>query len=388
MTLQTPRLPSELLHQTIGNFNKATSLQDLKALCLASERLRAIAQPKLFETLRLSTLPLPNGEPRRAEGILQLFASRPESRNWTSELSVYGTDGAVVSGDPSTTHQESNATTRSVCLQMSGLQRIELLYFSLTSEMYRHLYYLPQLREVSLVGLSVAETPDITGRALALVKLSIQRCLENDDEPVVMSAHRALICPSLQTLTLDLRTADIVFKYVACDPSLIFPSLRSFNFNPPPEALPNLPSLLAFLRSCPNLFRFVLPANCIPYQGSPSDHGRGFAYQEDARGCAPKISSIHAPADLVRLLLPGRPISDVDAFLNLQSPLPLEESELESYRRGAVPLKKLSLGAVTWTHKSLEVLARLFPDLELLSLRVLGGNLSVSASELLGKNTN
>ncbi|KIO27122.1 hypothetical protein M407DRAFT_7470 [Tulasnella calospora MUT 4182] len=268
---------------------------------------------------------------------------------------------------------------------MRKLQRIELLYFNITSEMYRHLYSLQHLRDISLVGLTVAEMPeDLTGGALPLTKLSIKHCLKEDGESEAARVYRALLCPGLQTLTLDPRTADTVFKYVARNPTLTFPSLLSFNVSPSPEILPNLHSLLAFLRSCPNLSRFVLPANSIPFQGSPSDHGRGFAYHEDAKGCASKIRSIHASADLVRLLLPGRPIGDVEAFLHLESPLPLDESALEPYRCGAVPLKKLSLGAVTWTHNCLEALARLFPDLELLSLRVVGGSLSDWYNDYLG----
>lgn len=100
MALDSPRLPSELWQHTIDNFNKSTSLRDLKALCLTSEGFRSIAQPKLFEALHLSTLPLSNGEPRRAEGILQLFTSRPESRSWTSNLTIYGTDGDVLPEGP------------------------------------------------------------------------------------------------------------------------------------------------------------------------------------------------------------------------------------------------------------------------------------------------
>lgn len=389
MALESPRLPSELWQLTIDNFNKSTSLRDLKALCLTSEEFRSIAQPRLFEALHLSALPLPNGEPRRAEGILQLFTSRPESRSWTSNLIVYGTDGDVLSGGPSTADGETEGTPHqgaiihSVFLQMQGLKSIELLHYNLTSEMYRHLYDLQRLRDVSLWGLRATETAEkevAIGGVLSFIKLRIQHSPKEDDGPAVMRVYRALLCPTLRSLTLDPRIADAIFRHIAFEHTVALPSLLHFNVSPSPQMPPDLRSLFAFLRSCPNLSRFVLPANGIPLQSWPSNHEGGYAHYEDAAGCAPELSSIHASGGLVRLLLPGRPINDIEAFFPRELPLSLSEPGLEPYRCGKVSLKKFSVGAVTWTSDSMETLARLFPSLELLSVRVVGGSLSVSAS--------
>lgn len=280
-----------------------------------------------------------------------------------------------------TPHQA--AIIHSVFLQMQGLKCIELLYYNLTSEMYRHLYDLQHLRDVSLGGLRSTETAEkevAIGGVLSLLKLRIQHSPVEDDGPAVMRVYRALLCPTLRSLTLGPTVADAIFKHIACDHTVALPSLLHFIVSPSPQMPPDLRSLFAFLRSCPNLSRCVLPANGIPLQNWPSDHEGGYAHYEDAAGCAPELSSIYASGGLVHLLLPGRPINDVEAFFRRELPLSLSEPGLEPYRCGTVPLKKFSVGAVTWTSNSMETLARLFPGLELLSLRFVGGSLSVSAS--------
>lgn len=372
-----PRLPPELLLEIIANLrtegteglpNTFVDTDEsphgqvaLKNLSLATRKFRALAQPVLFERVKLVS---ETGESLfRARKLLQMINARPESGSWIRFLTLGWHFFSRVPGparEIAVLKAQITEVVSQLFLRLTHLHAFQPQFVHITREIYEHLWQLPKLRSVHWHQASMNEPPIFedggTMENLAIEEVSLDVPQGESLATSITAIARLARCPTVR----EFKTATLTSQFVAAlleEPRYTFHNLISLQVH---KYEGSLDRVITFTSACPNLQRLDITSASVT-EPSP------FVPRE----AAPALREIRGPLNAISVLVPGRPVERITAFGQFNRKYDCSKDTLGPLVRGAVAVKELVLHPVRWKPGAMDVLFELFPNLEVLKVQFL-----------------
>lgn len=347
----------------------------MKALTLTNKRLCSLAQPVLFERVRLC------GRVREAlfvaRKLEKMFNSRAGSDTWVHHLFMFW-DPLSLNGPPSPAEvqgmQQLEEIAASFLTRFRNIQSLHIEQVKLSFRAYSQLFLLPRLKKVCVRGVSIIRQPgDVqpNSDSLNISDLSVLRRLGPSSAVRLMDPSIAKLAqsPKLKSLRLWSLVPQSVRDILGSNP-LTLTNLTELEVSNPQSPFDSLMSLAPY---CPNLLKLSLGSNITRIApGNPN------AVSSLPPTVSPEVwpllQDVRGWLKVAQLLVPGRPIMKLRITEEMDSNEQWDRTSLIPLARGSAVVKELALKQMLWRDEAVDEIAGLFPELELLEISTYGPN--------------
>lgn len=358
-------IPPELYIDIVGSlttdpsFDWATGALSpqaaLKSLALTSQPLRVLAQPPLFETITIPSLP-DSLSLSRLVTLKQLFDGRPEITSWVKKFRLRRLPsgrGPIPANTP--TLQQLWLTLSEIFVRMDKLQIVNFEWVRVSEAMHEHIRYgLPNLRSLIFKSVTIEYFDDFENLPAEELPLEALHISGYRGQRVPTAVARLARAPNLDYLALPYLNPTTLRSLIGPTLPHVFKNLsRLFILDSP-----SFEHLALFAAQCPNLrsLHFLHPSDALEARnGVPSD-------------MLPSLTRYRGPLDVAQLLVPGRPLEAIDVSTYISDPREWSRGDLEPLARGLANVRGLILGTFSWYKDFMYDLRDLFPHAEMLKL--------------------
>lgn len=362
----------------------STQVYDLKNLSLVNQTLRAIAQPALFRTIELV------GEAHscvfRARKLRRMFDARAGSWGWVKALRLAWNGPEHNDPEGTEVQEELARVVFDMFRRFDQLQECEFgakhliaTTIRIPPEAYAHLFHLPELRAIALEPTCISNIIpplDTPFENLRLQHLQLNHpwtTAAQADAVVYPGITRLAHCSTLRKLVLPLVTPQIISQ-IGGQPPHIFSNLTALELYSRKPHADMLPSLLSLT---PNITSLSIAFPHLTNDGT-LDIEPGII----PAGAIPRLNVIKGPLNVIRLLVPHRPVSSITVVGThvIRLPYSWSTETIRPLRAGSVPVTELNLHSLEWKPDALDIISELFPDIAVLRIGFFGTEPQVSCS--------
>lgn len=297
-----------------------------------------------------------------------MLSTRPETQKWVKILGLgwYSPVGGR-RDTPDPVHISQLEELEVTVTQLfSSMTHVEVVHVSgakrVPAEMYARLYQLSTLRtfqvSFTLVVHGALELQDLASESLTLEDLDLNT---TNSELGSSSAALALArSPRLRKLRMGNINANVL-QILVGQPAHTFRNLTELQVG----IFQSSDTLFAMLSACPNLTSLLMtaPPNVanIPVAGA--------ALQRDA---VPFLRKIRLTPDILQVLVPGRPIEVLEVMHPRDPPYDWSREDIVHLASGTATMKELEISGFAWRPDGMDLIAELFPHVEILKVAFSG----------------
>lgn len=356
-TSGTPLIPN-LVFATVPSTEQIA----LKNISLANEAFRSIAQPIVFDHIDLSGT---SSECLvRARKILKMVEAREESTGWIKCLHLNWLPRRNFLPDDSETANHPAQLVDIVSqlfIRLTQVTTFQAEVVTLTPKIYSRLYCLPSLRALRLIHISLDETgldlPPLDG--LEIDDLHVDN---GDQNPAMLIAiMRFARSPRLRKLTTGALAPSILGALLGTPPRPLANVTDVCIASP----TPTLAQILDLVSACPN-------TRSITISVVPSSTQLTERLPLIPQTVVPLLNRIEGPLDVVRAFTPGRPVETIEVLGPIHFAYEWSKETLAPLAAGSVPVRELTLQAMSWRDDATDIIYDLFPSVELLKVHFVG----------------